>query len=87
MKIFNVGSHQFRELLRELLQELWLSHWSSHETPFREWDFSFSENYFLNSESCSENTLELSQSSENGLFAPRAFFFFFFLKLGWFPGI
>ena len=25
-------------------------------------------------DSCSENTPELSQSSENGLFAPRAFF-------------
>ena len=33
-----------------------------------------SENQFLNSESCSENTPKLSQSSENGLFAPRAFF-------------
>ena len=33
-----------------------------------------SENYFLNSESCSENTPERSQSSENGLFTPRAFF-------------
>ena len=28
---------------------------------------SYSENYFLNSESCSENTPELSQGSENGL--------------------
>ena len=43
---------------------------------------SHSENYFLNSESCSENTPELSQSSENGLLTPRAFF----PKLGWFPG-
>ena len=43
---------------------------------------SHSENYFLNSESCSENTLERSQSSENSLFTPRAFF----LKLGWSPG-
>ena len=34
------------------------------------------------SESCSENTPELSESSENGLFTPRAFF----LKLGWSPG-
>ena len=31
-------------------------------------DFSYSENYFLNFESCSENTPERSQSSENGLF-------------------
>ena len=37
-----------------------------------------SENQFLNSESCSENTPELCDSSENGLFTPRAFF----LKLG-----
>ena len=29
---------------------------------------SHSENHFLNSESCSENTPELSESSENGLF-------------------
>ena len=41
-----------------------------------------SESQFLNSESCSENTPELFQSSENALFAPRAFF----LKLGWSPG-
>ena len=34
---------------------------------------SHSENYFLNSESCSENAPELSESSENGLFTPRAF--------------
>ena len=33
-----------------------------------------SKNYFLNSESCSENTPERSQSSENGLFTLRAFF-------------
>ena len=35
-----------------------------------------SENYFRNSESCSENTPELSQSSENGLFSEslREFF-------------
>ena len=37
---------------------------------------------FLNSESCSENTPELSQSSGNGLSTLRAFF----LKLGWSPG-
>ena len=43
---------------------------------------SYSENGILNSESCSENTPELSESSENGLFTPRAFF----LKLGWSPG-
>ena len=35
---------------------------------------SHSENRFLNSESWSENTPELSESSENGLFTPRAFF-------------
>ena len=29
---------------------------------------------FPNSESCSENAPELSQSSEDGLFTPRAFF-------------
>ena len=32
-----------------------------------------SENQFLNSESCSENTPELSESFENGLVTPRAF--------------
>ena len=36
---------------------------------------SHSEMYFLNSESCSENTPERSQSSENGLFTPKGFFF------------
>ena len=41
-----------------------------------------SENYCLNSKSCSENSLERSQSSENGLFTPRAFF----LRLGWLQG-
>ena len=40
------------------------------------------ENGISNSESCSKNTPELSESSENGLFTPRAFF----LKLGWSPG-
>ena len=35
---------------------------------------SYSENGISKSESCSENTLELSESSENGLFTPRAFF-------------
>ena len=34
---------------------------------------SHSENRFLNSEGCSENTPELSQSSAKGLFTPRAF--------------
>ena len=43
---------------------------------------SHSKNGILNSESCSEHTPELSESSENGLFTPRAFF----LKLGWSPG-
>ena len=43
---------------------------------------SHSKNHFLNSDSCSENTPELSESSENGLFTPRAFF----LELGWSPG-
>ena len=42
---------------------------------------SHSEDHFLNSESCSKNTPELSQSSENGLLTPRAFF----LELGWSP--
>ena len=46
MKIFHVGSHQFRESLRELLRELWFSHCSSRETPFREWDFPFRELFF-----------------------------------------
>ena len=35
---------------------------SSRETPFREWDFAFRESLLI-SESCSENTPELSQSS------------------------
>ena len=35
---------------------------------------SYSEDGTSNSESCSENTPEHSQSSENGLFAQRAFF-------------
>ena len=39
MKIFHVGSHQFRESLRELLRELWLSCCSSRGMPFREWNF------------------------------------------------
>ena len=43
---------------------------------------SYSENEISNSESCSENAPELSESSENGLFTPRAFF----LRLGWSPG-
>ena len=42
---------------------------------------SHSENQFLNSERCSQNTPELSESSETGLFTPRAFF----LKVGWSP--
>ena len=84
MKLFRVGSRQFRESL----------HWTkscSENCGFRvaqvvrrhsENRISYSENCFLNSESCSENALELSQSSENGLFTPRAFF----LKLGCSPG-
>ena len=72
-EIFDLGSHQFRESLQELLREFCFSHCTSCETPFREWDFAFRE-FFLNSESCSENTPEPSQSSENGLFTPRAFF-------------
>ena len=43
VKIFWVGSQQFRESLRELLRESWFSHCSSLETPFRAWDFSFRE--------------------------------------------
>ena len=43
---------------------------------------SYSEHGISNSESCSGNTPERSQSYENGLFTPRAFF----LKLGWSPG-
>ena len=49
------------------------SHCTTRETP-SENGTSHSENYFLNSESCSENTPERSQSSENSLFTPRAFF-------------
>ena len=43
MKIFHVGSHQFRESLRELLREFWFSYCSSRGLPFREWNFVFSE--------------------------------------------
>ena len=43
MKIFRVGSRQFRGSLRELLRELWVSYWSSRERPFREWNFVFRE--------------------------------------------
>ena len=43
MKIFHVGSHQFRESLRELLRELWFSYCSSRGMPFREWNFEFRE--------------------------------------------
>ena len=43
MKIFNVGSHQFRESLRELLRELWFSYCSSRGMPFRERNFVFRE--------------------------------------------
>ena len=45
MKIFRVGSRQFREPLRELLRELWFSHRSSREWNFvfREWNFQFRE--------------------------------------------
>ena len=43
---------------------------------------SYSENSFLNSESCSESAPERSQSSKNGLFTPWAFF----LKWGWSAG-
>ena len=81
MRILHVSSHQFRESLWELLRELWFSYCSSRGMPFREWNFVFRE-WNSNSESCSESTPERSQSSENGLFAPRAFF----LKLGWSSG-
>ena len=43
MKIYHVGSHQFRESLRELLRELWFSYCSSRGMPFREWNFEFRE--------------------------------------------
>ena len=48
---------------RELLRELWFSYCSSREMPFREWN-SYCENQFLNSESCSENILELRELRE-----------------------
>ena len=43
MKIFRVGSRQFRESLRELLRELWVWYRSSRERPFREWNVVFRE--------------------------------------------
>ena len=43
VKIFHVGSHQFRESLRKWLRELWFSYCTSRETPFREWSFAFRE--------------------------------------------
>ena len=46
--------------------QLWLSHCTSRG-KHSENGISHSENYFLNSESCAENTPELSESSENGL--------------------
>ena len=61
LKIFRVGSHQFRESLRELLREFWFSCCSSREMSFRE-GISYSENQFPNSQSCSKNTPELSES-------------------------
>ena len=67
MKIFHVGSHQFRNR----------SGSCSENCGFRiaqvvgchpENGISYSENGISNSESCSEKTPERSQSSENGLF-------------------
>ena len=43
MKIFYLGSHQFRESLREWLRELWFSYCSSRGVPFREQNFVFRE--------------------------------------------
>ena len=43
MRIFHVGSRQFRGSLRELLRELWVSYCSSRGMPFREWNFVFRE--------------------------------------------
>ena len=43
MKIFHVGSHQFRDSLWELLRELRFSYWSSREMPFREWNVALRE--------------------------------------------
>ena len=78
MKLFHWGSH-LGESLRELLQELWFRIAQKVVRCHSENAISDSENHFLNSESCSENTPELSESSENGLSTPRALF----LKLAW----
>ena len=77
--MFHVGAHQFPESLRELLRELWFFCVERVLRRHSENGSSHSKNYFLNSESCSENALECSQSSEDGFFTPKAFF----LKLGW----
>ena len=65
MKIFRVGSHQFRESLRELLREfnsgLRIAQVVRRHSENGLWH---SENYFLSSESCSENTPERSQSEQ-----------------------
>ena len=71
MKIFHVGSHQFRESLRELLRELWFSHCSSRETPFREWDFSFRELFFELRELLREYPGTPGQSSARMAFSLR----------------
>ena len=69
MKSF-LETQQCRESLRELLRELWFLCCSGRERPFREWNFAFR-----------ESVLD-SQSSENGLFTPRAFFLICHRALG-----
>ena len=81
MKIFHVGSHQFREWLQELLRENCGFRIAQVVRCHSENGMLHAKNQFLNSKSCSESTPELSQSSKNDLFTPRAFF----VELGWSP--
>ena len=67
------GFQSFRNRSGSCSENFWFAYCSSRGMPFREWN-SYSENGISNSQFCSENTPELSQSSENGLFAPRAYF-------------
>ena len=81
MKIFHVGSHQFWESLQELHRELRFRI-AQVTRCHSENGISYSENGISHSETCSENIPEHSESSENDLFTPRAFF----LNLAWSPG-
>ena len=80
LKIPHVDPHQFRESLREFLREFMFLALLKSVDAIPRMGFPHSENImedrFLKSESCSENTSELSESSEIGLFTSRTFGFF-----------